>query len=326
MKSPAFIWQPRHPLGYLLWPLSQLFRLITALRRLGYRRGYLSSQRVAAPVVVIGNITVGGVGKTPLVIWAANHLRLLGFRPGIVSRGYKGRAGQWPRLVKRDTDPLMVGDEAVMMARRSGCPVAVGPDRVEAARLLLSQRDCNLLLSDDGLQHYALQRDMEVVVLDARRGLGNGLLLPAGPLREGPWRLRHVDLVAVNGEAQDARYSLRTRADHAVNLLSAESRPLQDFTRSKIHAVAGIGDPERFFAMLETEGLSLERHAFPDHHGFREEDLTFTGDLPLLMTEKDAVKCEPFARPDWWYVPLDLIPDADFIHDFTRRVEEVARG
>ena len=303
-----------------------MFRLVAALRRMAYHSGLLASERVAAPVVVIGNITVGGAGKTPLVIWAANHLRLLGFRPGIVSRGYGGKAAQWPQLVRRETDPAMVGDEAVLIARRSGCPVAVGPDRAAAARTLLSKRDCDLILSDDGLQHYALERDMEIAVVDAGRGFGNGLLLPAGPLREGPWRLDQVDMVVVNGGGEGGAYAMRTRADHAVNLVSGESRPLKDFTQSEVHAVAGIGHPERFFSLLETSGLHLERHPFADHHGFREGELAFGDELPVLMTEKDAVKCERFARPGWWYVPLDLVPDAAFIHDFTGRVEELARG
>ena len=326
VKSPTFIWKPLHPLSLLLWPLSQVFRVLAALRRFGYRSGILRTRRFDVPVLVVGNITVGGAGKTPLVIWAASHLRQLGYRPGVVLRGYGGKASHWPQQVRADSDAEAVGDEAVLIARRTGCPVIVGPDRAEAVGELLKYHDCDLVISDDGLQHYALGRDMEIAVLDGLRRLGNGFLLPAGPLREGRWRLRRVDMIVVNGQGGTGEYSLRASADRVLNLTGGEARPLKSFAGTEVHAVAGVGHPERFFTLLERAGVTVIRHPFADHHGFSREDLDFGDERPVLMTEKDAVKCERFARPDWWCVALDALPETAFIHDFTGRVEELVRG
>jgi len=326
VEAPAFFWSKRHPLGLLLWPLSLLFGTLAGVRRLLFRLGLLRRHRVGVPVIVVGNISVGGTGKTPLVVWLARHLERRGLRPGIVTRGYGGGATRWPQQVRGDSDPTAVGDEPVLLARRTGCPVAAGPDRVAAARALLQFHDCDVVISDDGLQHYALARDLEIVVVDGVRRLGNGRLLPAGPLREGAWRLRRADLVVVNGEGGPGEYSARMRPEQVRNLRGAAPRSLNDFAGRRVHAVAGIGNPERFFAMLEKAGLEVQRHPFPDHHRFTASDLDF-GDLdPVLMTEKDAVKCEAFSQPDHWYVPIGLRPEAAFIHRLNGLVEERIHG
>ena len=326
MKAPPFFWQPWHPLAFLLWPLSLLFGIVAATRRLAYRTGMLAVQRVGVPVVIFGNITVGGAGKTPLVIWAARQLQRSGYRPGVISRGYGGKASGWPQQVRPDTDTSTVGDEAVLIARGAGCPVVAGPDRAAAARALLRHSPCDVLLSDDGLQHYALGRDLEIAVIDGVRRFGNGLLLPAGPLREGPSRLRTVDMVVVNGRGMPGEFSSRLRPRDAVNLLTGERRPVRGFSKTPVHAVAGIGYPERFFDMLERFGLKVIPHPFPDHHPFLPDDLAFGDDVPVLMTDKDAVKCERFAEPSFWAVPVEAQPEAEFIQQFTRAVEELVRG
>ena len=239
---------------------------------------------------------------------------------------YGGNATSWPQQVRPDSDTAVVGDEAVLIARWTGCPVAVGPDRVMAARALLKHNRCDLLLSDDGLQHYALHRDLEIAVIDGVRRLGNGLLLPAGPLREGPWRLRKVDMVVVNGQGMKGEFSSRLRTREAVNLVTGERRPVRNFRTTPVHAVAGVGNPTRFFDMLEHLGLTVTPHPFPDHHGFAPGDFAFGDAAPVLMTEKDAVKCERFAEPNFWSVPVEAQPEAEFVQQFTHAVEELVRG
>ena len=326
MKSPAYFRESFHPFALVLWPLSLLFGLVAGIRRLAYRVGLLRVHRVGRPVIVIGNITVGGTGKTPLVSWAARHLQRMGLRPGVVSRGYGGTATTWPQQVRADSDPRVVGDEAVLVARHAGCPVAVGPDRVAAARALLTHQSCDILLSDDGLQHYALGRDLEIAVLDGVRRLGNGMRLPAGPLREGPRRLRSVDMVVVNGQGMAGEFSARLRPGAAVNLVTGERRALRAFRGIPVHAVAGIGHPARFFDMLGHAGLEVMTQPFGDHHRFAQKDVSFCDGAPVLMTEKDAVKCEGFAETNHWSVPVELQPDAGFVRQFTHAVEELVSG
>jgi tetraacyldisaccharide 4'-kinase len=306
-------WYSRNALAVSLLPLSWLFRAIVAFRRGCYRLRNRAMPRASVPVVVVGNISIGGTGKTPLVIWLAELLKARGHQPGIISRGYGGRATRWPQLVSSESDPALVGDEPVVIARRTGCPMAVGPRRVEAAQGLLSARRCDVLISDDGLQHYALTRDVEIAVIDGERGLGNGWCLPAGPLREPISRLREVDFVVTNGVAERGRYAMSVSGDEAVNLRDAGlHRPLQSFVDERPHAVAGIGNPARFFAMLARCGLAVETHAFPDHHRYATDDLEFGDERPVLMTEKDAVKCRAFARPHHWYVPVSARLDERF--------------
>ena len=323
-------WLDRH--GYslnlvavLLWPLSLLFGVAVRGRRLLYKHGLLHSEAVGAPVVVVGNISVGGTGKTPLVARLVELLRETGYKPGIVSRGYGGQSAEWPRHVTVDSDPSQVGDEPVMLARRCRCPIVVDPDRVAAARVLLETYDCNVVLSDDGLQHYRLRRDIEIAVICGSRRLGNEACLPAGPLREPPSRLREVDFVIGNGAARSGEYLMSLRGETAVNLNDpCVSSALAGFRHGTVHAVAGIGDPGRFFDHLRHARLRLIEHPFPDHHRFKPEDIHFRQDLPVLMTEKDAIKCRAFAAEGCWCVPVDAWLDPDFEEHFLKRLAAIA--
>lgn len=299
------VWYARHPLALLLLPFSLLFRGGVALRQLAYRSGLLSVYDAEVPVIVVGNITVGGTGKTPLVIWLARYLKAKGYSPGIVARGYGGNAQRWPQQVRSDSDPVTVGDEAVVLARRTACPVAVGPERAEAIESLLFYADCDIVISDDGLQHYAIKRALEIAVLDGVRRVGNGWCLPAGPLREPVARLDTVDLVVSNGVPGRGEFPMSYRADWAVQLKDPARRvALDDFDPRDVHLVAGIGNADRFFRAMRSRGLRGPTHAFADHHGFSAEELDFGDGLPVVMTEKDAVKCEAFARENYWYVPI----------------------
>lgn len=299
------IWYSRSWPRYLLMPLMWLYQGIMRLRLYAYEQGWKKSNRYPLPVIVVGNITVGGSGKTPLVIWLVDFLRKAGYKPAIISRGYRGKASSWPQQVRPDSDPVVVGDEAVLLARRCGCPIAVGPDRSASVEALLQHTDCNLIISDDGLQHYALERDIEIAVVDAVRRYGNGCLLPAGPLREPMERLDDVDFIVSNGIAARGEYAMNLRLDTARNLATGETRELTRFIGSKVHAVAGIGNPKRFFTALQQQGLKLYEHAFADHHNFEPRDLEFDNTAPVLMTEKDAVKCARFAHNHYWYVPVE---------------------
>jgi tetraacyldisaccharide 4'-kinase len=299
----------------LLQPLSWLYGATIRVRRSAYAQGWLRAHRVGKPVIVVGNLTVGGAGKTPLVIWLAQHLTQRGFKVGIVSRGYGSRSGQEPRLVSGQSSWLEVGDEPLLLSRGTGCATMVGSDRVAAARALVAQR-VDVIVADDGLQHLRLARDCEIVVIDGSRGFGNARVLPAGPLREPVSRLAQADLIVVNGTSEHPSLkrlgaSVETRAlqmalltGDAVRLDGHESsRPLEDFRGRPLHAIAGIGNPARFFRDLRARGLDVIEHAFPDHHPFEPGDLSFQDDFPVLMTEKDGVKCVGFANPRSWVVP-----------------------
>jgi tetraacyldisaccharide 4'-kinase len=300
---------------WILRPLAALFGLVARLRR-RRQQAAAREQRLPVPVVVVGNIAVGGTGKTPFVIWLVERLREWGWKPGVVSRGYGGRAREWPQRVQPGSDPALVGDEPVLVARRAGCPVVVGPDRVAAARALLDGGGVDIVVSDDGLQHYRLWRDLEIAVVDATRGLGNGRLLPAGPLREPASRLGEVALVVANGPGWTTpagrQVTMRLVAWQVEALDGSGGRLLADFAGQTVHAVAGIGNPARFFAMLSQQGIGLVVHPFPDHHAFARADLEFGDGLPVLMTEKDAVKCRAFGAPGHWVVPVEarLEPDS----------------
>jgi tetraacyldisaccharide 4'-kinase len=325
--DPNAIWYGRHPLGLILAPLSWLYCLVVQLRRLAYRSGWLASRRLPVPVVVVGNLTVGGTGKTPAVLKLAELLQARGWRPGIITRGYRGRGGGGgavaPRRVPPDGEPSDFGDEPVLLARRSGCPVVAGPDRVAAGALALSGGDLvDILLADDGLQHYRLARDIEIAVVDGARGLGNGRCLPAGPLREPRGRLTRVDLVLTNGDDVGDGYRMRLVPGAAVKLRDPEvSRPIAGFIGRRVVAVAAIGNPERFFAMLRGLGLEVEGRAYTDHYLFAPSDLADWPTGPVLMTEKDAVKCAPFAGEDHWFLPVEAELDAAFVEAFFRKLE-----
>ena len=307
MREPPRFWYAPDLPGALLAPLGWVVALFTVLRRAAYRAGLRRSWQVGCPVVVVGNLAVGGTGKTPLVIAVAKLLSRHGLRVGIVCRGYRGSAHRWPRQVRPDSDPERVGDEAVLLARRAGVPVAAGPNRIAAARILVRRSKCDVILSDDGLQHLRLARDMEIVVVDGVRRHGNGRCMPAGPLREPLGRLASVDLVVVNGgEERQGELAMQLVAGDAESLNDAgTTRPLDSFRDSPVHAVCAIGHAERFFRTLEDHGLTIVRHPFPDHHPFSGEEIRFAGGAPVLMTEKDAVKCERFADDRHWCVPVE---------------------
>ena len=317
-------WQRLGLVTLVLWPLSALFGAVVWLRRWSYQRGWLRTWRSPVPVIIVGNITAGGSGKTPLVLWLAHHLQDLGYHPGLISRGYRARQTDWPQLVSANSDPYQFGDEPVLLAQQSGCPVCIGPDRPAAVRTLLAAHSCDIILSDDGLQHYALARDIEIAVIGAQ-GLGNRCLLPAGPLREPASRLHQVDLVIHNhptrtGYQIDWGKPVMSR----VPTQAAVSQPLTRFRGQSVHAVAGIAYPEHFFALLRTHGLVLKTHAFPDHHLYTPDDLQFSPPLPILMTRKDAVKCQHYALSDAWVVDLEPQPDATFIAALHRLLESYA--
>lgn len=287
-------WQRRGPLACALWPVSQLFRLLAALRRLLYQTGVLRSVRLPVPVIVAGNIFVGGTGKTPLAIWLAERLREDGFHPGIISRGY-GSSGDIPRFVAADSSPSESGDEPVLIAQRTHCPVVVGCSRVAAAKTLLEHYpEVDVLISDDGLQHYALARDIEIVLCDAR-GNGNGWLLPAGPLREGPQRRRDFTIFnaeqAPPGVPADA-FRMELIGVYAERLTDRTQAVALDALGGRIAAAAGIGNPARFFAMLRKAGLSFREIPLPDHYDYVDNPFASIEADIILLTEKDAVKCE----------------------------------
>jgi tetraacyldisaccharide 4'-kinase len=303
---PEQHWYRLSALSLALWPASLLYRLLVALRRLAYRSGALPAIRLPVAVIVVGNIVVGGTGKTPLVLWLASRLKHCGLKPGILSRGYRGGAAA-PMAVAASSPADLVGDEPLLLARNSGCPVWVGRDRVKAASGLLAVHpECNVLILDDGLQHYRLARDIEIAVEDAR-GEGNGLLLPAGPLREPA--SRRVDAWIANS-APPGIHSPSFRMDLRGDTFRCVAAPhtrvaAAAFARKKLHAVAGIGNPKRFFDHLAQLGLATVNHAFPDHHAYTASDLDFGDCEALLMTEKDAVKCEAFAREHWYALQVE---------------------
>jgi tetraacyldisaccharide 4'-kinase len=294
------------PALWFLLPLSVLFFLLSRLKR-----RLTQPQHLPVPVVVVGNITVGGAGKTPLTLWLAQELRTQGWRPGIVSRGYGGNA-EAPRPVVSDSLPAEVGDEPLLLARRSGVPVWVGRDRAAAGlALLAAHADVDVLLCDDGLQHYRLARDVELAVFDGR-GAGNGCLLPAGPLREPLARLSEVDAVICNGAADSRlpddvrRFEMQLRPADFYRLdQPGATCQAEQLAGCRLHALAGIGDPGRFFRTLEGLGLRFSRHPFPDHHAYSADDLAFAADGVLLMTEKDAVKCAPLVPGETWVLPVE---------------------
>lgn len=299
----------------LLWPLSLLYGLLAAARRIYLLRS--SPYRASVPVLVVGNITAGGTGKTPVCLALARYFTAQGQRVVLVSRGYGGQGAGYPLLVTPDSDPATAGDEAVLLAQASGCAVVVDPDRVRAVQLAERRLQASLIISDDGLQHYALARTLELAVVDGERGLGNGLLLPAGPLREPSARLAQVEGVIVNGSlcaplpVTPARlFAMQLQVRALVNLVSGEQLTLpawfERFGRSaRVHAVAGIGNPSRFFTSLQQLGFVIMPHAFADHHAYQAGELDFADGATLIMTSKDAVKCRPFAREHWWVLEVE---------------------
>lgn len=311
-----------------LLPVSWLFGLVTAVRRRLYRSGWLRAIRFNVPVIVVGNITVGGTGKTPFVISLAETLKSLGYRPGIVSRGVGGKRRIKPRRVSQDDTPDEVGDEAVLIVRRTGCPMVTGIDRVAAVRELLRHSQCDVVISDDGLQHYRLARDMEIVLVDGARHFGNRHLLPAGPLREPESRLRSADFVVINGESPDEDgYTMKVEPTGFISIQDSNvSVSMDAFPRESIHAVAGIGHPERFFSLLSAAGFNLIRHVFPDHHLYQASDLKFNDNRMVVMTEKDAVKCSTFAGKHYWYLSIKVKISDKLIQAVMSKLDYLEKG
>ena len=298
-------WYRGSPWLWLLLPLEVLFRSVAAMRRWFYRSGLLSTYRAARPVVVVGNITVGGTGKTPVIIALVEALQAQGLNPGVVSRGYGASGDQFPHLVTSASNARQCGDEPLLIYRRTGVPCAVDPDRGRAVRALVEAHPVDLVLCDDGLQHYALQRDYEIALLDAQRGTGNGHCLPMGPLREPASRLGSVDRVLYRG-SDNVTSGVGYRPVAWISVATGEERPLATFNDvEEAGAVVGIGQPNQFFATLEQLGIAFTRHVFPDHHQYVEEDFAPLGARTILMTEKDAVKCGNLAGPDAWYLRID---------------------
>lgn len=315
-------WYGRTGLTQVLRPLSWLFVAIATLRRFGYQIRILKQTKLSVPVIIVGNLTVGGTGKTPLVIWIANYLKQTGYKPGIISRGYGGLARHWPQQVRPDADPTMVGDEAVVISRRTQCPMAVGPDRVAAGEALLKYADVDVIISDDGLQHYHLDRDIEIMVIDGIRRFGNGYCLPAGPLREPPSRKNDVDMIITNGIAAQGEYPMKYRGGHLINMQNAQHAELTEFKDKAITAIAGIGNPDRFFNYLRKTGLRITTISFPDHFHYQADSLPLDDDQIVIMTEKDAVKCQRFARPGWWYLPVDVELPEEFGLSLVSKLEK----
>jgi tetraacyldisaccharide 4'-kinase len=306
------LWQRRSPATLLLLPLSWLFGGLVKLRRWYWTSGPGRPRRLPVPVIVVGNITAGGTGKTPVVDWLVGVCRTAGFVPGIVSRGYGGRSRSLPHLVQADDDAAEVGDEPLLLRRRTGVPVCICPDRVAAGERLLAE-GVNLLIADDGLQHYRLARDVEIAVVDGERRLGNGWLLPAGPLRESPGRLAEVDAVLLNGGTGDQAGSVfQVRTDVAVALGGGERRSLDSFRGQQVRALAGIGNPQRFYAQLAAAGMEVTPVPVADHQRVSLAGLFRDVDTPVFMTEKDAVKYQPMAGCALWIVPMEIDMPAAF--------------
>ncbi len=323
------IWYGQSRWYLLLLPLSWLYRAVTTLRRQLYRHGMLREQRVAVPVVVVGNITAGGTGKTPLTVWLAEQLQRRGFQPGVVARGYGAQVGSQPLLVSADSDPEAVGDEALVLANCLSCPVVVHPDRVAAANAVVAL-GADVVIADDGLQHYRLGRDFELAVVDGERGFGNKQHLPAGPLREPISRLDSVANVLVQ-QGQDAGKLLRRKGDPAElhfrlaptglhSLHSDEVVDLRSLAGQTVHALAGIANPRRFFRMLQAWGLQVIEHPLPDHASISQSDLTFDDNLPVIMTEKDAVKCRQLHTDRCWYVAVEVEFDNGQAHSLLEQL------
>lgn len=316
------VWYDGNKSGLILLPFSGLYWLINSLRSLLYDYEVLQTYAAPAPLIVVGNITVGGTGKTPTVLWLIDELRARGYTPGIVSRGYGGSRSGTSMRVDSDSDAAVVGDEPVLLARRGECPVAVDADRIRAAQMLVDD-GVDVIIADDGLQHRRMQRDFEICVIDGARGLGNRRLLPAGPLRESPRRLDHIDLVLINGgERGTPAYRFELLAREASRLNGSKTRPLADFRDKTVHAVAGIGNPQRFFDLLRGHGIQVIEHSFPDHAPITKTDIAFADDFDVFMTEKDAVKLGQDLADKYWFVAVDFAMDADISNALIERIEQ----
>jgi tetraacyldisaccharide 4'-kinase len=297
----------------LLRPLSLIYGAVVQLKAVTYRFRVLRRSEVGARVIVVGNLTVGGSGKTPLVVRLVQLLGGAGYSPGVVSRGYRGHTMKFPCLVQDGSNPSLVGDEPLLVHQQTGCPVVTDKDRVRGARYLVTECGVDIVISDDGLQHLRMARAIEIVVIDGERRFGNGCLLPAGPLRESPNRLNKVDFVVTNGGSPlSGEYQMRATINEAVHLTTGEKWHLSQFVGKKVYAIAGTANPAKFFSELRLAGLTICPRSFPDHHPYQSSDLNDLHLSTVLMTSKDAVKCRPLAGPNWWAVPQTIEVDDSF--------------
>lgn len=321
-------WNRRISWTLILVPFSWLFQLVVNIRRY-YHQQLAPNSSLKIPVVVVGNISVGGTGKTPLLIALVHSLKAQGFHPGVISRGYGGSTSNYPLFVTTDSAATEVGDEPLLLA--SACPVVVDPDRYRAAQWLLEQTDCDVILSDDGLQHYRLPRDIEIAVVDGERGFGNGQCLPAGPLREPVSRLQQVDFILTNGHGSNLSaiggFSFRVEPTQLRHLTSGKRCALDQWhSGNKVHAVAGIGNPQRFSNTLEQLGFEVQLHAWPDHHDFQGGELQFDDNLPVIITAKDAVKCKSFANDSVWILDIEAKPDTAFLEKLAEAIHHLKKS
>lgn len=313
-------------IAVLCLPLAGLYAIVTYCRRYGYAKGWFTRTKLPVPVIVVGNITVGGTGKTPTVIALCRWLQQIGYCPGIVSRGYKGQADEYPLSVTEVTDPKQCGDEPLLIHKKTQVPVVVDPNRVRAAQHLLEYEHCDIVVSDDGMQHYALDRDIEIALIPGHDNFGNGWLLPAGPLREPVSRLETVDYVMTKGQAGMGQYQLKIQAKRFYHLQSDTEVELFDWQRRQVNAVAGIANPKEFFDLLRLHHLKVIEHPFPDHHHYQSKDLDFGDKLPIIMTEKDAVKCQGFANEQVYVLGIDLELPPVMLDDLKGRIVGMSHG
>ena len=304
----------------LLYPFEALYRTLAAL---DYRTKIKQTIKHPVPIIIVGNISVGGTGKTPMVVYLCELLKTAGYSPGIITRGYSGKNTNWPVLVDKNSLPIDCGDEPVLMAQRTNVPVVAGPDRNKDIEWLLKNHTVDVVISDDGLQHYRLARDIEVVIVDQSRGLGNERCLPAGPLREPKSRLDQCDFVVFNEVTSTAKYSMQLEALSVHRLNSAIQQPLSEWKGKVVHAVTGIGNPARFFQTLMSAGIEVIEHSFPDHYPFEAIDINFSDDLLVLMTEKDAVKCRQFASDKHWFVPVSAQLNGRFQQELLMKLDNI---
>ena len=319
------IWSRRGLIAYAFWPLSVIYSAAVELRRIAYSSGLLPVERFTVPIIVVGNLTVGGTGKTPLTIWLVEFLRAKGLRPAVVSRGY-GRRGKGPMVVTPERTADEVGDEPLLIYRRTGVPVAVGSQRADAIKMLMLDYECDVFISDDGLQHLAIESNLKIALIDGDERFGNGFLLPAGPLREHVKRINYVDLILVRDGKKENEMNMQHEISKAVNINNRQNvQPLKSFSNEHVTTIAGIRHPQRFFDLLAEKGIQSKNIAYPDHYGYTTRDFANLQEpgTTILMTEKDAVKCESFAASSWWCVVVDVKPDEQFIEELTSKLSEM---
>lgn len=326
MKRIDAFWYSQNPVAWLLLPLSFVYRLLILVRRIFYYTGLFKKYKLPVPVIIVGNISIGGTGKTPLLIALCELLKQQGYRPGVVSRGYRGEVVGEHFVTKEDKADF-IGDEPYLISERTQCPLVVGRNRVAAAKLLLANSNCNIILSDDGLQHYRLERDIEIAIVDVNRRFGNGFCLPSGPLREPVSRLKHVDIVVdhYSGSPPENPDNFFLRFSRVINTQSGESKNIDDFKDRPVHAIAGIGHPVRFFDQLRRNHIAIIEHAYPDHYKYTSSELEFVDGYNVLMTEKDAVKCKSFSNTKLWYVSVDAEMSDHFKKHFLSEVNSIKK-